>query len=87
MVNKTPNEPPQAQRTMVCQKGKPCQYPSIKRPGRMKMMADSVPAAEAWVWTMLFSKILESLNMRRIAIEMTAAGMDDENVKPTFKPK
>jgi hypothetical protein len=30
---------------------------------------------------------LESLNMRRIAIEMTAAGMDDENVKPTFKPK
>ena len=53
----------------------------------MKMMADSVPAAEAWVWTMLFSKILESLNMRRIAIEMTAAGMDDENVKPTFKPK
>ena len=25
--------------------------------------------------------------MRRIAMEMTAAGMDDENVKPTFKPR
>ena len=35
----------------------------------------------------LFSKILEFLNMRRMAMEMTAAGIDDENVRPTFKPK
>lgn len=51
------------------------------------MIADNVPAADACVCTMLFSKILECLNMRKIAIEMTAAGMDDENVRPTFNPK
>ena len=53
----------------------------------MKMIADKVPAAEACVCTILFSRMLECLNMRRIAMEMTAAGMDDENVKPTFKPR
>ena len=59
----------------------------MSRPGRMKMMADKVPAAEACVWTMLFSRMLECWNMRRIAMEMTAAGMDDENVRPTFNPR
>ena len=59
----------------------------MSKPGRMKMIADKVPAADACVCTMLFSKMLESLNMRRIAMEMTAAGMDEENVRPTFKPK
>ena len=34
---------------------------SMTRPGSTKMIADSVPAAEAMVWTMLFSWIVASL--------------------------
>ena len=36
---------------------------------------------------MLFSKILESLKNFSTAMEMTAAGIDDANVIPTFRPK
>ena len=87
IVNRTPSDPPQEQSSNVCQNGNPCQYPIISRPGKMKIMADSVPAADACVCTMLFSRILECLNMCRIAIEITAAGMEDEKVKPTFSPR
>ncbi len=51
------------------------------------MIAESVPAAEATVWTMLFSRIDESLNALRIAIEITAAGIDDAKVRPTLRPR
>ena len=46
----------------------------MTRPGSTKMIAESVPAAEATVCTMLFSRIDESLTALRIAIEITAAG-------------
>ena len=51
------------------------------------MTADSVPAADAIVWTMLFSWTVWSPQKRRTAIEMTAAGIDVANVKPTFRPR
>ena len=51
------------------------------------MTEDSVPAAEAWVCTMLFSRMLLPLAKRSSAIEMTAAGMDDAKVRPTFRPR
>ncbi|MDT4834329.1 hypothetical protein FQZ97_679640 [compost metagenome] len=51
------------------------------------MMEDSVPAAEACVCTILFSRMFASLNRRRTDIEITAAGMADENVRPTFSPR
>ena len=51
------------------------------------MIADRVPAAEATVCTMLFSRMDESLTALRIAIEITAAGIDDANVSPTFSPR
>ena len=51
------------------------------------MMADRVPAADACVCTILFSKMLEPFAMRSTAMEITAAGMAEENVKPTFNPK
>ena len=51
------------------------------------MMDDSVPAAEACVCTMLFSRMLASLNRRSTDMEITAAGMADEKVRPTFSPK
>jgi hypothetical protein len=50
-------------------------------------MAESVPAADATVWTMLFSRIEESLKALRTAIEITAAGMDDATVSPTLSPR
>ena len=57
------------------------------KPGRTKMMDDSVPAADATVCTMLFSWIVASRKPRRIAIEITAAGMEVEKVRPALRPK
>ena len=51
------------------------------------MMAASVPAALATVWTMLFSKMFEDLKSRSIAIEITAAGIDVAKVNPTLSPR
>jgi hypothetical protein len=51
------------------------------------MIADSVPAADATVCTMLFSRIEESFTTLRIAIEITAAGIDDAKVRPTLSPR
>ncbi len=45
------------------------------------------PAAEATVWTMLFSQIVESRNARSSAIEITAAGIEVAKVIPTFSPR
>ena len=51
------------------------------------MIADSVPAAEAMVWTMLFSWMVESRKARSTAIEMTAAGIDVAKVIPILRPR
>ncbi len=59
----------------------------MTRPGSTKMIDDSVPAAEATVWTMLFSWIVTPLKPRSTAIEMTAAGIEVENVSPALRPK
>jgi hypothetical protein len=50
------------------------------------MIDESVPAADATVWTMLFSQIVEVRNARKTAIDMTAAGIEDANVNPTLSP-
>ena len=59
----------------------------MMRPGSTKMIAASVPAAEAIVWTILFSRMLEFPTRRRSAIEMTAAGIEVAKVRPTFNPR
>src|SRR6266545_1457627 len=87
MVNTTPRIPPAMQTSDEVQNGNPVHQPTITRPGRTKMIADSVPAAEATVCTMLFSRIDESLTTLRMAIEMTAAGIDEANVSPTLRPR
>src|SRR5436190_3660664 len=51
------------------------------------MIDDSVPAAEATVCTMLFSCSVAPRSARRIAIEITAAGIDVANVRPALSPK
>ena len=49
--------------------------------------AASDSPAEAAVCTMLFSRMFEVLNIRRMAIEITAAGIEADTVRPTFKPR
>ena len=56
------------------------------KPGRTKMIDDSVPAAEATVCTILFSWIVAFRKLRRIAIEITAAGIEVEKVRAAFSP-
>ncbi len=85
--NMTPRMPPIAQTATVIQYGKPCHQPTMMRPGSTKMMAASVPAAEAIVWTMLFSRMLEFPTKRMTAIEMTAAGIEVAKVRPTLSPR
>ena len=87
IVKTTPSTPPLRQIRKLYQNGKPVHQPTITRPGSAKMIADRVPAAEATVWTMLFSRIDESFTALRIAIEMTAAGIDEAKVRPTFRPR
>src|SRR5574338_1053942 len=87
IVNTTPSTPPLTQMRNDSQNGNPVHHPMITSPGSTKMIAESVPAADATVWTMLFSRIDESLTALRIAIEMTAAGSDDANVRPTVRPR
>src|SRR6476620_12790857 len=70
-----------------CQTGNPVHQPTITSPGSTKMIAESVPAADATVCTMLFSRMDESLTALRIAIEITAAGIDEANVSPTLRPR
>ena len=71
----------------VVQKGKPVHQPIITRPGRTKITELIAPAAEATVWTTLFSQMVESLKARSRAIEMTAAGIEEAKVKPTLRPR
>jgi hypothetical protein len=55
--------------------------------GSTKITDDSVPAADAWVCTRLFSRMLESRRRYSSAIEITAAGMAEAKVSPTLRPR
>src|SRR5436189_6378729 len=66
----TPRTPPNAQIANEIQKGEPGHQPIMIKPGNTNMIDDSVPAAEATVWTMLFSWIVASRNARSIAVDI-----------------
>src|SRR6266481_1564165 len=83
----TPRMPPNAQIANEIQKGKPVHQPIMIKPGSTKIIDDNVPAAEATVCTMLFSWTVASRKPRSIAIEITAAGIDVEKVRPALRPK
>ena len=51
------------------------------------MIADRVPAAEATVCTMLFSRMVAPLKAESTAIEITAAGIEVAKVRPTLRPR
>src|SRR5207302_4994198 len=87
IVNTTPSTPPLRQMKKDSQNGNPVHQPMITNPGKTKMIAESVPAAEATVWTMLFSRIVESFTALRMAIDITAAGIDEAKVSPTLRPR
>src|SRR5690606_3859679 len=58
------------------------------RAGSVKITpAASDSPADADVCTMLFSRMFESLKNRRIAIEITAAGIDADTVSPANSPR
>src|SRR5213596_3139035 len=83
----TPRMPPSAQIQNDVQNGNSVHQPIMIKPGNTKMIDDSVPAADATVCTMLFSWTVASRKPRSIAIEITAAGIDVENVRPALRPK
>src|SRR5262252_9367961 len=56
------------------------------RPGSTKIIDERVPAAEATVCTILFSWIVALRKLRRIAIEITAAGIEVEKVRAALSP-
>ena len=87
IVNTTPSTPPLRQMKKDSQNGNPVHQPMITSPGSTKIIAESVPAAEATVCTMLFSRMVESFTALRIAIEITAAGIEDAKVRPTLRPR
>jgi hypothetical protein len=66
------------------------QDPSVAFPGCLNLgtvgTAERVSAADATVWTMLLSRIDESFPTLRMAIEVTAAGIDEAKVRPTLRP-
>src|SRR5438552_4692511 len=82
----TPRIPPSAQTQKEVQNGKSVQYPIMISPGNTKIIDESVPAAEATVCTMLFSWMVASRKLRRIAMEITAAGIDVEKVRAALRP-
>ena len=55
-------------------------------PGKTKIIDESVPAAEATVCTILFSWIVALRKLRKIAIEITAAGIEVEKVRAALSP-
>ena len=87
MEKVTPSTPPNTQISTDSQNGKPVHQPTITSPGRTKMIELMAPPTEATVCTVMFSQMVESLNIRRMAMEMTAAGMAEAKVSPTFRPR
>ncbi len=79
--------PPTKQTAIVCQSGKSRQKPIKMRPGSTRITLQSVPAADACVWTMLFSRMPPEPIALRTLIEMIAAGMEEAKVMPVFRPR
>ena len=53
----------------------------------IKDEASAAPAAEAMVWTMLFSWMVALRTALSAAMEITAAGIDEAKVRPALSPK
>ena len=87
MEKVTPSTPPKTQISTDSQNGNSSHQPTMTRPGRTKMIELMAPPTEATVWTVIFSQMVDVLNIRRMAMEMTAAGMAEAKVSPTLSPR
>ncbi len=87
MEKVTPSTPPRMQIITDSQKGKSIHQPIMTRPGRTKMIELMAPPTEATVCTVMFSQMVEPRKARSRAMEMTAAGMAEAKVRPTFRPR
>ena len=87
MENVTPRMPPKTQISTDSQNGNSSHHPTMTRPGSTKMIELIAPPTEATVWTVMFSQMVEVLNARSRAMEMTAAGMAEAKVRPTRRPR
>jgi hypothetical protein len=80
--------PPKPAMRVVCTKSNCVHVPSSTSAGIVKMTpAASDSPALAHVCTMLFSRMFERGNRRRIPIEITAAGMEADTVRPANSPR
>ena len=89
MVNIVPRSPPSKAIDKVGNHSISTHIPITSIAGTVKITpaANDSPAL-AIVWTALFSRILTSLNMlRKISIDMTAAGILAETVIPAYSPR
>ena len=87
MEKVTPRTPPRPQISTDSQNGNSSHQPTMTRPGSTKMIELMAPPTEATVWTVMFSQMVDDLNIRRMAMEMTAAGIAEAKVSPTFSPR
>ena len=87
-VNNTPSIPPIIAILVTSQASILSQYPMITKAGMVKITpAAKDSPADAAVCTILFSKIFEFRNNRKIPIDTIAAGIDAETVMPAYNPK
>ena len=89
MVNMVPSHPPNKAMARVMPQLMSVQSPTTRKAGTVKITpAARLSPALAMVCTLLFSRMLTSLNIsRRMIIDMTAAGMLAETVIPAYKPR
>jgi hypothetical protein len=87
MVYITPSTPPKRRSPKDSQNGNSSPPADHHQAGQDEDDRAHGPAAEATVWTMLFSQMVAVLKARRIAMEMTAAGIEEAKVSPTFRPR
>ena len=86
-MNKTPSQPPRSASGKIRQKVNSEPNPREIKAGIVNMTpAASDSPAEPVVCTMLFSRMVERPNARRMLMDRTEIGMDAETVSPARRP-
>src|SRR5229473_21666 len=87
IISSTPSHPPISARKKTRQYSVFSENPRKIRAGRVKITPAAADSpAEPVVWTMLFSRIVDLPNARRMEIDSTEMGIDAETVSPARNP-
>ncbi len=87
IMNSTPSHPPISARKKTRQYSVLSEKPMKISAGKVKITPAATDSpAEPVVCTMLFSRIVDLPNARRMEIERTAIGIDAETVRPARRP-